>query len=836
MLESLVATVTKHAGEHLVAVATRLVAALGDVSDPALDARTVFLRVKSGNLLKNNSYAFVHLASESLAHALHKEIEILAPRAVKSKIPSLDELSLVPFEEMDNRVAFDAISRPFEMQYASQIATLNVRLGFLLDRDILRISQNPFRPELFLSVLYQTWRGFDPDTEAHPLILPLLKPSLLFDLAPVYDALCDILMKKGQPGSIDDFNIKKTESAAALKKADEDKKAALAKQLRSFLGGEKPAAPVSEFGDIPMIPMIPDLPAASDGGGGWRPSAAPSFQGVAPAVQSAGPAQHGGQAQPGGGFVPAAPFTGAHASGHAGHAGDQHGGQLSPMGQVPHFGPGGYIGPLPQGGQPGHGAPGGHGMQQGHGMHAGYGDQPVFMGQGGFFPQGQAVIPGPLLDMLKQMQVAAPQAFSEPTTAAELQAGNVFYLPRLKQSLPQGALSRGDESTVDLLSKIFETVFLDPNIPKETRDLIQFLQIPVLKAALHDNNFFYEEQHPARRMIDLMSRMGMEQRKNPDDPVYQAMQRSVDRVGREADAPVSAFTEAVEELEASIKAEEEVAATVIAAPIAAALKQEKVTAATRSAKSAVAARVGSGEVVAMLETFLERKWTSVLTVAYSVEDDKPGAVGNATKTMDDLIWSVKPKITHDERKNLIAKLPGLLATLNKWLDIIKWQDADRLQFFAELAETHASIVRAPLDITPERQLEIAVEVAQQDAMRRLEKENAALAEAAEAANTQLDNALIAVDALERGMWLEFTQNDASVRKVKLAWISPLRTLYIFSTGARQEAFSIPADKLVEAYRADRVKVMRTDGVVGRALSEAMEQAVNDPQHTQTAAA
>jgi hypothetical protein len=64
---------------------------------------------------------------------------------------------------------------------------------------------------------------------------------------------------------------------------------------------------------------------------------------------------------------------------------------------------------------------------------------------------------------------------------------------------------------------------------------------------------------------------------------------------------------------------------------------------------------------------------------------------------DDLIWSVKPKATQEQRKALIGKLPRLLSTLNKWLDAIKWQDADRLQFFARLAECHASIVRAPAD-------------------------------------------------------------------------------------------------------------------------------------------
>jgi hypothetical protein len=779
------------------AVATRLVAALLDVTDPALDARTVFQRVKSGNLLKNNTYAFFHVAASGIVRSMRAEIELLAPSPKKAGVALPATLELVPFEEMDSRVAFDAISRPFEMQYATQLATLNVRLGFLLERDVLRISQNPFRPEMFLSALHMAWREFEPDADAHALILPMLRPSLLFDFAPMYDALCDLLINKNaQPGSVDAFKIKKTESAAAAKKARASSQAELAKQLRQFLRDDE-EAPSASAPSAFEIPMIPDLPAMAPSGGGWRPSGAAAFQGApgaagpeasVPAPWQGGPPAHGGASGQG------APGQGAHAAGG--------------------FAPAQFAG--------------------GGGIAAGGFGQPM---------EGQVMVPASLLDVLKGLQGlqgGLPAQFSNVApTPVEAQTGNVFYLPRLKESIPKGSLSRGDESTIDLLSKIFETVFLDPNIPKESRDLIQSLQIPVLKAALADKNFFFEETHPARRMIDLMSTMGLEQRSGPDDPLFQVMQRSVERVGRDQDegaAPADVFSEVVAELEETIKAEENAAATAIAVPIAEALRKEKVTAATRSAKTAVAARVGSGQVVAMLETFLEKKWTSVMTVAYSVEEDKPGAVGNATKTMDELIWSVKPKITHEQRRDLIGKLPSLLATLNKWLDVIKWQDADRIQFFADLAECHASIVRAPLDITPERQLEIAVEVAQQDAMRRLEKENEALVAAEEAAHAELDDAELGVDALERNMWIEFTDPDGSIRKVKLAWISPLRTLYIFSTGARQEAFSLSSDKLIEAYRAQRVRVMKVEGVVSRALSQAMDEALSDSEKADSVAA
>jgi hypothetical protein len=80
-------------------------------------------------------------------------------------------------EEMDNKVALSGVSKPFETLYADQLQTLNVRLAFLLDRDILRVNQNPFRPEVFLIALQQAWTEFDTEEEAAGLLQPLLKPA-----------------------------------------------------------------------------------------------------------------------------------------------------------------------------------------------------------------------------------------------------------------------------------------------------------------------------------------------------------------------------------------------------------------------------------------------------------------------------------------------------------------------------------------------------------------------------------------------------------------------------------------------------------------------------------
>jgi hypothetical protein len=136
-----------------------------------------------------------------------------------------------------------------------------------------------------------------------------------------------------------------------------------------------------------------------------------------------------------------------------------------------------------------------------------------------------------------------------------------------------------------------------------------------------------------------------------------------------------------------------------------------------------------------------------------------------------------------------------------------------------------------VEVSPDRQVELAMEAAQRAAERRQELAARAAAQAAaeeQAAAPGDDEAVIEVDSLTRGDWLEFDQADGTRRKVKLAWISPLKTLYIFSTHTRQEAFSLSGDVMAQKFREGKVRVLRTDGLVGRALSQAMGQAaVND---------
>lgn len=819
IFKSLIAAAMKVVNAQLDQFSGRVADALMQLSDGSTDAKEASISFNSSNLLKKNVYAFHFLTAGVIQKALRQEIELVEAPAKLVRPKSGEGLSLVPYEDMDKKLLLSNISRPLESANAERLTAMRLRLAHLLDRDDVSNNQNPFRPEVFLSAINDAWRDFNPDGGAHMMFLPLLKQDIFLDLGVVYDAINQELIDADiLPELADHYNIKKTNANKESKKKKEGLDAAAMRQLRQLLGahGAMPGAPAlpgttgqSQFDAVPMIPsipvadipMIPGLPgvAAAPGTQVSPMAGAPMIPGVPmmPGMQAMP-----GMSAPGAAGVPMMP--GVDTSGF-------------PM-----------ITGVPMSGAPMMpGMPGMQAMPDG-GVYSG---APMMAGQHG--GQMGGISSGQLFNFLSSMQ--RMQVAQQPAAQSASYAMPTPVLANIKAAAPQGVMTRVDESTVDLLTKIFDVVFRDQNIPAEIKGLIGFLQVPVLKAALADKEFFFKEDHPARRLIDMLAKtsVGWDQSKGQDDPLYQTIKRNVNRVQQDFDQQATVFSDVVTDLESFLEKEESKSTEELSEPIAQALKQEKLILATNTAKSEVAMRVGTGEVIAFVETFLESKWVPVLTLAYSIQEEKPRAVESALKTMDDLIWSVKPKITMEERKELIAKLPSMLSILNKWLNLVKLDDAERLQFFAELAECHASIVRAPLEMSAERRLEIAMEVAQEAAERRLQKKaelEAAIPE------PEPDEVATEVTTFERGMWFEFVQDNV-VQKVRLSWVSPMRSLYIFTSKDKSNTFKLSAEELATAMREERARLILLGGLVDRAISEALEDAgANDPDmHEQSAA-
>ncbi len=399
-------------------------------------------------------------------------------------------------------------------------------------------------------------------------------------------------------------------------------------------------------------------------------------------------------------------------------------------------------------------------------------------------------------------------------------AQTTIALRSIVSEAPENTFTQIDSNTIELLAKIFDYVFSDPHIPAAIKGLIGQLQIPTLKAALIDREFFFAATHPARVLIDTLAKASMtwNPEKGVDDPLYQLFAQSVTRVQQEFEHQLDLFSSVTADILRFIDEEATLSEKAIEEPIAQATQQEKIRQAREFAINDVATRLETGEVAGFIEAFLEQQWVEILTIAHTVKEQKPQALERTLKTMDDLIWSVKTKNSIEERRELVTKLPALLSSLNTWLDSIKWEDPDRAAFFAKLAERHASMARAPLQVSARRQIEIAVNVAQKASEHSLKKRKNEI----DRDLTLPDQFIFFIDQLERGNWFEFHRREDEAVPFKLAWISPRRTRFIFTGRPGHAAFSMSSDELADLLRSGKAQKINDEPVVERALQAVIE--------------
>ena len=414
------------------------------------------------------------------------------------------------------------------------------------------------------------------------------------------------------------------------------------------------------------------------------------------------------------------------------------------------------------------------------------------------------------------------------------------------RAAPDGMFASSDQNTIELLARVFDFIFASGQIPGEIKNLLGQLQLPLLRTALLDKEFFHSQSHPARRLLDQLaqSSIGAPAPVDADDPLYKIIEHIVDRVQHEFDQQIRMFSDVVADMAGNLGsgARSELAAELAAdltsyiadqqrdaeeavrPHIDEALQEEKMREAESAAANDIAARTDTGEVAGFVERFLESQWLRVLTLTHSVADRKPKALANARKAMDELIWSVKPKTSADDRAALISKLPAMLALINAWLNVIKWHEPARVTFFSRLVERHAAIVQHVIELSPRHQLHLAVNVAQKASERRLTRR------ARELEVQPADQFANLVDSLTAGSWIEFTHmNDAAAKAsskaptaFRLVWVSPLRGRFIFCNRQGDEPFSMTSTELAAALREQGANLIPNESLSTRALVAALQ--------------
>ena len=106
-----------------------------------------------------------------------------------------------------------------------------------------------------------------------------------------------------------------------------------------------------------------------------------------------------------------------------------------------------------------------------------------------------------------------------------------------------------DEKTIDFIEMLFDAIIEDISISEPVTNLLLRLQIPVIKVAMLDKNFFADGQHPCRTTLNLIAHLGRGLT-STDDSLFTALTSVVEALLNDFDIDNSSFETAETQLEA----------------------------------------------------------------------------------------------------------------------------------------------------------------------------------------------------------------------------------------------------------------------------------------------
>ena len=378
-----------------------------------------------------------------------------------------------------------------------------------------------------------------------------------------------------------------------------------------------------------------------------------------------------------------------------------------------------------------------------------------------------------------------------------------------------------DRGTVDALAEVFDYVFADRAIPMQMKVIIGRLQIPVLKAAMIDRDFFLSDKHPARQLVDSLASASVAwiPAKGEHDPLYVRIEHTVQRVLTEFEDDLSLFVDLLQEFtEFLFETEQQARARV--EPVAQKERQgESLDQALAHVDEVVHARIqalsADAPLAAFLLPFLTNPWREVMARAWMDEATREKGFAQTLTTMEQLIWSVQPKTTAEDRRQLVAILPEMVRQLNLGLDTIEWNGKPRADFTRRLITTHTLAIRLTQPMPLDSGHAALEEKEGKAAMQQLDARRAATQFSSEDAfDTE-------VQGFQRGMWFDVTLEAGTQIRCRLSWVSPMRTRLLFTNRDGYDAFVRSEREVANMLRAGEMRLLDHEAIVGRAIEKIM---------------
>ena len=429
---------------------------------------------------------------------------------------------------------------------------------------------------------------------------------------------------------------------------------------------------------------------------------------------------------------------------------------------------------------------------------------------------------------------------------AQTQVDDALRALRRRTGLLKNAASTSAEkATIEIVALMFQSILSEDRIAPQIRIWFARLQMPVLRVAIAEPEFFSSLEHPARQLIDRMGSCALGFDVTVAGNVLELeIKRVVQVIEQYPETGRRVFQLVYEEFDKFLsRFFVEQGNVARAVSLAQQLEQKE----TMTVQYTIEMRVllDNMPVRDEIREFLFRPWAEVLAISAMKNGPQHAQTLLFKQAAADLVWAASAKPNRSDRSRVIAALPKQLQLLRQGMTLVGVDLADQDVQLKAINATMADALMSKTDaISPE----------QIDAMTRrltnledylseqdiddfpLETDSLVTMIGIDAAHTEVigDGGDEPTDAtrawareLQPGTWFSLDHNG-KISHVQFAWCSERKQLHLFA-GADGRSYLIQMRRLAAYLQAGLLVPMEEETLMVRATRNALAKLEANPE-------
>ncbi len=447
--------------------------------------------------------------------------------------------------------------------------------------------------------------------------------------------------------------------------------------------------------------------------------------------------------------------------------------------------------------------------------------------------------------------VAPPEPDWEPTeyqvpTAPMDMTEVVGALRENTSELKKKADTDSERAVIEVVALMFQSILTEDRIPSAIRMWVGRLQMPVLRIALEDPQFFDSLEHPARLLIDRIGAcvMGFDVAAINGSELETEIKRVVQVIEQFPDTGRQVFQKVYNEFLLFLS--KMLTGKGVAQHVVSVVQQVEQKE-TLAVKYTIELRnmLKDMPVREEIRQFLFKVWADVLAVAAIKHSPQDEQIQIYKRAATDLVWSASAKPSRSARTRVIQNLPMLLQSLRQGMSALGLTTPVQEAHIKVISDTMADAFMSKTDAIPyakieamTRQLARLEDVVPPDGLGDLplDAENiemmlgldsSAIVVVADGGAQPTPEMVKWAMALSVGTWFNLDHNG-SVSRVQFAWRSDKQKLHLFASPSGSN-YLIQAGRLAAYLQAGLLVPLEQEALTVRATRDALAKLEANPE-------